>query len=158
MDTHAVYDEATRLVHNFRNDEHHLQHIAQEFHNALLQVLEDNTATEHVKDRILAAAKSGSDQIELMRFLGNEVHLPSGFAMLSLVKGSKTADFNAIMRETHGYVSIMELLKKEFAPFHVHHTWNTRTTLNRVLLKWPVETRHQEEEESQASCTNEAVF
>lgn len=154
MDT--VYDEATTLVRNFRNDELHLHQVSKEFHDALLQVLSENTATEHIKNRILAAAKGGSDQIELMRFLGNEVHLPSGFAMLSLIKGSKTPDFNAIMKETYGYISLMDLLRKEFAPFHVHHTWNTRTTLNRILIKWQVQ--DQEPQESQASCTNDDIL
>lgn len=155
MDT--VYDEATTLVRNFRNDELHFHQVSKEFRDALLQVLSENTATEHIKNRILAAAKGGSDQIELMRFLGNEVHLPSGFAMLSLIKGSKTPDFNAIMKETYGYISLMELLRKEFAPFHVHHTWNTRTTLNRILIKWQVQEEDQPQE-SQASCTNDDIL
>lgn len=146
MDT--LYNDATTLVRQFRNDDDHLQMISKDFYNALLEVADAHTPTEQIHARILAAAKQGAEQIELMRFLGSEVH-QSGFALLSLTKGSKTPEFNAIMQERYGCTSLMELLRKAYSPFKVVHTWNTRTTLNRILVRWPDD--HPEPEECQAA-------
>jgi len=150
MDT--LYNDATTLVRQFRNDDDHLKIISKDFYNALLEVADSHTPTEQIHTRILAAARQGAEQIELMRFLGSEVH-PSGFALLSLTKGSKTTEFNTMMQETYGCTSLMELLRKAYAPFKVIHTWNTRTTLNRILITWPDDAQEEPEQTAESSCS-----
>lgn len=138
MDT--LYEDATTLVRQFNDNDDHLNMLVEEFHNALLEVANALAPTEQIHARILAAAKQGADQIELMRFLGSEVHDASGFALLSLVKGSKTMEFNMAMRDAHGCTSLLGLLRRAYAPFQVVHTWNARTTLNRIQVRWPIKT------------------
>jgi hypothetical protein len=152
MDT--LYSEATMLVRQFRDDDAYLKTISKEFYDALLEVAQAHAPTEQMHARILAAAKNGADQIELVRFLGSEVHDPSGFALLSLTKGSKTGQFNALMRDTYGTTSLLGILRKEYAPFQVVHTWNARTTLNRILIKWPVDRENRQSECHGRDCSD----
>lgn len=130
-----LYNDATGLVRSFENDQDHLVILSKHFHDALLDLFGTLAPTEEIKERILAAARQGAQQIELIRFLGGEVH-HSGFALLSLVKGSRTSEFNQLMRQTYGCTGLLALLRDAYRPFQVIHTWNTRTTLNRILIKW----------------------
>lgn len=156
-----LYSNAIDLVRQFKSDDDHLKVISKHFYDALLEVYETLAPTDQIQERILAAAKQGAEQIELIRFLGSEVH-NSGFALLSLTKGSRTNEFNRLMRDTYGCTSLLGLLRKAYDPFEVVHTWNTRNTLNRILLKWEssddvVNSTTGEIVDDTSSCNNTCV-
>ena len=141
-----VYETACEYTKAFNADDECMKMLAKDFNDAVDTEFQKLAFTDAVKERIYAAARVGAEQIELCRFYGSEVS-DTGFALLSLFKGSKTKEFNEMMRTEYGFESLLEKLKKEYRPFRVHHHWNTRTTQNKVILSW----KQPDVEESVAS-------
>lgn len=157
-----LYEHACDLSRSFKTDEGFMISVAHEFKDAIVSLLERFKPNDVVQRRILAAAKAGAEQIELYRFFGSEVSDAElengqlcGFATLSLLKGSKTEEFNDYMQQQFGFQSLLELLQREYSPFQVYHSWNSRNTLNRIVVSWKTKPMNDDQLESQASncCT-----
>jgi Ni,Fe-hydrogenase III large subunit len=131
----STYNEACSIVKTYRSDPEYLKNVASDFSKAVQDLVNSLAPSDAIIDRIMASAKCGNTTIELLRFLGNEVH-DSGFAFLSLIKGSKTPEFSDIMKEEYGFQNVMDTLRQLYDPFDVYHSWNTRTTLNKITLSW----------------------
>ena len=84
-----------------------------------------------VEPSVLAAAQLGATRIDIFRFHGNDLDESSGFPLLTLVKGPRDPDLAAVSGPT-----LIETLFAELEPFEVHHVWNPRSNVNRIVIGW----------------------
>ena len=113
-----------------------------------------------VEPKVVAAATVGATHIDILRFHGNDLDEVSGFPMLTLVKGPRDHDLRAVSGPT-----LIERLQEVLGPFEVHHTWHTRSNINRIVLRWDRdvadddlegEDEDEDEEDGEITGTDEA--
>jgi hypothetical protein len=105
-----------------------------------------------VEPKVVAAATVGATHIDILRFHGNDLDEVSGFPMLTLVKGPRDHDLRAVSGPT-----LIERLQEVLEPFEVHHTWHTRSNINRIVLRWDRDVADNEEDEEEITATDEAT-
>lgn len=106
-----------------------LQDLAEGVNDAIQSISEHVVA--NIEATILAAAKMGSSRVDVLRFQGGDLHEPSGFPYLSLIKGPRDPDLRALVPET-----LVERLQSMLAPFTVYHVWHNRSNINRLVVQW----------------------
>lgn len=108
-----------------------------------------------VEPKVVAAATVGATHIDILRFHGNDLDEVSGFPMLTLVKGPRDHDLRAVSGPT-----LIERLQEVLEPFEVHHTWHSRSNINRIVLHWDRDvaddSERDEEDEEDVTGTDEA--
>lgn len=81
-----------------------------------------------LEGRVLAAAREGRSEAELLAFEGGDAFEDTGLVLLYLLKGPRQAE--------RGVRALLPALRRAFAPFTVRHVWRAGTTHNSVVVSW----------------------
>ena len=86
---------------------------------------------DNFDEKVQDAAQRGETSVTLFDFKGNDVFDDGTFFTLFLLRGPRNAE------RSEDVQSLMPRLRRQVAPFRVHHVWDRGTVNNRVVASWP---------------------